>query len=251
MFLFCTGCAFNFLYPKHQSIGECWFYKIIHEFLYIKRKLSTHHLVLSRTLWSHIFSASWGVRVSQNTCTAVQSTTRVLECSHCASSETVLAASELCMCRGRMSVSITHIIARVPADILMPTWSARQNSVCSKVTTVEWPLQGERKKCFKGMLKYILNRKAVLWNSGKIAPDGPSWHTAIRNSKNYFKQKKYWGISLCKAKRKRQWAFLASVSKKGLGFNLRLVFESLLFNLQVYFRKLPSNCVSFLIWKSL
>ena len=64
-------------------------------------------------------------------------------------------SAEPSMCRGWMSVSIIHTIAWVPADSLMPTCSAHQNPVCSKVTMVEWPLQGERKKCIKDILKYI------------------------------------------------------------------------------------------------
>lgn len=54
-----------------------------------------------------------------------------------------------------MSVSIIHKIAWDPADILMSTSTAHQNSVCNKAIIVEWPLQGEYKKRFKEMLKHI------------------------------------------------------------------------------------------------
>ena len=52
-------------------------------------------------------------------------------------------------------MAISHTISWVPADILMPTCSAHKNVLCSKMTMVEGPLQGEHKNCFKGMLKYV------------------------------------------------------------------------------------------------
>lgn len=167
--------------PDHETIGEWWFYKMICEvFVPHSEIINTSHSPLKDS-WSHTFLASWGVRVSQNTCTTIQFTTRVLECSHCASGKLLLLhqnSAELSMCRGWVSVSIIYTIAWDPADILRPTCLGHQDSVCSKVTMLGWPLQGEHKQWFKEILKYIFEQKG---SPVKFWENSTRWATLAYN----------------------------------------------------------------------
>lgn len=190
--------TFDFPSRNHESTGErrlqgtkCG--SDISKGSYQHKRLSCG---LLKDCWSHIFTASWNVWVSLNPCTAIQSNTGALEQPLCEqqTSPCCLGNSAQWGCvEGGWQDPPSHTAAGSPTDTPYP------DAQLIRMCFVPWwpacsdPCQVSPRTVLRKCSSISWNRNTVLWNSGKIAPDGPSWHSTIRNSEKYFKQKKHWG----------------------------------------------------------
>lgn len=157
----------------------------------------------------------------------MQSTTSVLECSHCRrgavpatwrTQQSWACAQDWCQCRWStllLGIPLTSSFPHFSPESCL--WQADSSSVT--ITRLK------TRNALRTRESVSLNRKAVLWYSKKTVPDGPRWHSTTRNSKTYFKQRKSLSLGLPAAK---QWEKAVAVSSTwpSVSFQFTLFYQS-------------------------